>query len=418
MTAPAPRRLLTLLAPALGLVAVAQGPPAPVVDAAVERALLAPERAFSGTVEPVRRVRVGSEVEGKVEELHVRRGDRVERGALLCRLRAVDAELLLAEARAERQLRHDELQELRNGTRPSEIESARARLRAAEAEELYRVWSLGRAEPLASGNAVSEDVLQQARLEEKRSRAARADAAAALALLEEGPRAERIAQAEARLATQDQVVARLVDAVARHDVRAPFAGWVAEEWTEAGAWIARGAAVVEIVDLDPVEVVVPVTEDWIANVVVGATARVELDAFPGETFAGSVRSIVPQADVASRTFPVRVTVENARTEGQPRLRAGLFARVRLSVGAERSVLLVPKDAIVMGGPEPGVYVVEAAAQGAPPTARWVPVVVGEASGHRVAVEGALAEGSRVVVRGNERLRPGQPLQVANVADAR
>jgi multidrug efflux pump subunit AcrA (membrane-fusion protein) len=129
-------------------------------------------------------------------------------------------------------------------------------------------------------------------------------------------------------------------------------------------------------------------------------------------FTGEVVAIVPQADVQARTFPVKVRVHNETTGDVPLLKAGMYARAMLSTGAKRSALLVPKDALVLGGQQPVVYIVESA-DGKQGTASPVPVRLGVADGSLIQVIGPIAPNQLVVVQGNERLMPmpGQPVAI-------
>jgi hypothetical protein len=78
-------------------------------------------------------------------------------------------------------------------------------------------------------------------------------------------------------------------------------------------------------------------------------------------------------------------------------------------------MLVPKDALVLGGPQPVVFVVDMAAPDAKQgKARPVPVQLGVAEGNMIQVTGGVQPGQMVVVQGNERLRPGQDVQIQRV----
>jgi multidrug efflux pump subunit AcrA (membrane-fusion protein) len=136
--------------------------------------------------------------------------------------------------------------------------------------------------------------------------------------------------------------------------------------------------------------------------------RLEFDAAPHHTWIGRVARIVPQADLLSRSFPVQIALANVVVDGAPVLRGGMLARAWLPVGRAESVKVVPKDALVLGGAVPLIFVVDsrAAATG---TVRAVPVELGAAVGGSVEVRSDVAPGSLVVVRGNERLRPGMPV---------
>lgn len=144
----------------------------------------------------------------------------------------------------------------------------------------------------------------------------------------------------------------------------------------------------------------------------GGDVRLEFDAVPQQSWTGTILRVVPQADLLSRSFPVRIAVENRIVDGTPQLKGGMLARAWLPVGETGSATVVPKDALVLGGPRPVVFVIDPSDGGgtsgntAAGSVRPVEVAVGAAVGGGVEVRGPLQPGTLVVVRGNERLRPG------------
>ena len=109
---------------------------------------------------------------------------------------------------------------------------------------------------------------------------------------------------------QDAIVRRLRDQIKKHTIISRFAGYVTAEHTEVGQWVTRGDPVAEVVALDEVEIVAKVVESQIPFVHVGDSVRVEVPSLPDQLFTGTVSAVVPQADTRSRTFPVKVTVQN------------------------------------------------------------------------------------------------------------
>ena len=135
-----PRLTLCIAACLLASPTVAQPPGAPapavVVAPVVERSVAATQT-FVGTVQPLRRATIGSAVDGRVVEFPINEGERVEAGQKLAQLLTDTITLELATAQAELELRRQRLIELRNGSRPEEIEQARARMAAAEARSAF-----------------------------------------------------------------------------------------------------------------------------------------------------------------------------------------------------------------------------------------------------------------------------------------
>ncbi|MDH3592992.1 MAG: efflux RND transporter periplasmic adaptor subunit, partial [Planctomycetota bacterium] len=284
-----------------------------------------------------------------------------------------------------------------------------ARLAQAQAAFEIREWKAENARRLRASETISPDALRDSELAARVAKATLAATQAAFDLVAAGPRAERIAQAQARVDMQAAAVDSLEDDKERHTIRAPFDGYVLREHTEEGQWLDQGGAVAEIAALDQVDVVVPVLEDYIAGLRLGMKKTVTVDSLPGRSFDATLVAIVPRADPRARTFPVKLRVDNPRVDGQPTLRVGLFVRMELAVGKKERMLLVPKDALVLGGPQPMVFVVDVTTKMAEP----VPVRLGLAVGDHIQVVSGVAAGSHVVVRGNERLRPQkQPIRVA------
>jgi RND family efflux transporter MFP subunit len=166
---------------------------------------------------------------------------------------------------------------------------------------------------------------------------------------------------------------------------------------------------VEIVALDEVDVTVDVVEDFVGGLAEGLPVRVSIDAIPDRIFTAPIYRIVPSADRRGRTFPVKIRLTNEPVGPSVRIKAGMFASATLAVGEERQAVLVPKDAIVLGGMVPiMVWTVDPTSS----TAKMAPVTLGVAVDDLVQVIGPVKPGDAVVVRGNERIRfPGQPLRI-------
>jgi RND family efflux transporter MFP subunit len=213
------------------------------------------------------------------------------------------------------------------------------------------------------------------------------------------------------VAVQEAQVERIDDQLSKHTIRSPFDGWVIETFAEEGQWVARGGLVARIAELDTVEIVLQVPELLIASLAQGVAVRLEIDGAPDQTWIGQVERVVPQADLLSRSFPVKVSLQNRIVNGQPTLRGGMLARAWLPVGRTGLATVLPKDALVLGGANAMVFVIDpAAAPSAGPaatgTVRPVQVALGATIEGSVEVRGGLEPGQLVVVRGNERLRPG------------
>jgi RND family efflux transporter MFP subunit len=405
----------------------AQGP-ATVVTAKVLQREEAAGQTFIGTLQPRQRSTVGSAVDGRVEKYAVNDGDWVEGGkTILAELRKKATEIELANANAELRFRDAELLEYENKALPEDIKQAEAKLASADAQLRYNKARYARTEALFQrGTGITQEDMDLAYSNLLTAEQNQIGAAAALKLLQDWPRPEKLAQATARRDAQEQAVKQIEDRLEKYTIRAPFDGYVVQKHTEVGAWIKQGDPIAEVIAIDPIEVAVSVPETAIANLQEAVSeaeeaggmlaAVVKVDAMKKDLFNGSVERIVPQADVRSRTFPVKVLLDNPPLGKSHKLKSGLICHVNLPVGKREKVTVVPKDALVLGGDSPAVYVAEKAVDPATKmegtVARRVPVELGAGSyDNLIQVTGELKPGMSIVIRGNERLRPGQALNV-------
>lgn len=403
----------TVVAAAVAVVAaprptLAQPPAAvPVAVARVQQQELALGQSFVGTVFPARVSDVGSAVDGRVVKLPVLEGQHVAAGQPIAELLRGLLEIEKAGSIAELDRRRQVLAELRAGSRREEIDQRRAAVQGLEARAEYARSRLERLRRLAERGTSTADELLDGETEVRQVEADLRSSRAALELAEAGPREEQIAQAAAAVAAQEAEVERVDDQLAKHTIRSPFEGWVVERFTEEGQWLSRGGLVARIAELSRVEVEVQVPEVAIASLATGTDVRLEFDAARHQTWIGRVERVVPQADLLSRSFPVKVILENRIVDGQPVLRGGMLARAWLPVGKTGLATVVPKDALVLGTGQPLVFAVDPAPeQPGTGTVRPVRVSLGATVGGGVEVIAPLDPGTLVVIRGNERLRPG------------
>lgn len=327
-----------------------QGPPAvPVRVAPVVEDTVSDQIALVGTTEAIARSTIAAEVSGLVEHFPVREGDFLEKGKVLARLKSTDLVLRLKAAVASR-------------------EKARASLIFAE-KELVRHTKLKDADSIAA-RKYDETLYQHQSLEQEVLRS----------------------EAEIEL---------LRDNIKNKTVVAPFSGFVAKEHTQVGEWLPVGGPVVTLVDLGHIRITVDVPERYVVKLSPGSAVRVEVKSLSDGTIIGKIAAILPEGDPNARTFPVRVTLPNPGFK----IKSGMEVRAAFDLGTKKNALLVPKDAIVAAGTNRLVFVV------ASDVVQPVNVQVTGYYDGNVAIEGPLHPGDDVVIRGNERLRPGQPVQI-------
>lgn len=395
-----------------GTSTLAQAPePKPVVVANVIEAEVKSGRRVIGTVTPLRTSTIGSAVEGRVQSFLVNEGDAVEQGQILAQLQTATLEIERLAAKAELDLSIQQLAELENGSRPEDIAEADANMRSAKAALTNAETKLNRMETLSDRRAASPLELDDARENAEAAKFAFLATEALLKRIKEGARKETIAQAAAQVELQRQRLALIEDRIAKSAIKAPFDGFVSAEFTEVGAWITRGDPIVEVIELDEVEIEVPVTAETVVSLRKGDVIRVEFPELPNELLTGKIDRIVPLSANRARTFPVQIKLQNRIEEGTPLLMAGMLARVDLPAGQRQTLPLVPKDALVLNGNDRSVYVVDGSADNSVGVVRKVNVDLGVAVEDRIQVRGDIKVDDLVVVVGNERLIPDSEVKI-------
>lgn len=201
---------------------------------------------------------------------------------------------------------------------------------------------------------------------------------------------------QAEIAAGEARVALTRERLARTQLRAPFDGVISERLLRGGEWAESGAAIVRLVDTTSLEVQTWVPVNALKYVHVGSTLA--LSGNPSSA-VGTVRAIVPVGDNRSRLYELRLTFDDA---GWP---VGAGVRVQVPTATARKVLAIPRDALVLRRDGTTVYRIDAEG-----LAQRVGVTTGIAVGELIEVDG-IASGDRVVIRGGERLRPGQSVTI-------
>ncbi len=391
--------------------AQAQRPAANVVVAKIVERTVAAGQSFVGTTTPVKKSMVGSAVDGRVAAYPINEGDFVRKDQPLAQLLTSTISLEVKAAISELKLRKEELNELENGSRPAEIRQAKAAMLAAKTAMEYHQKKKIRAEELYRSNALNADELQLIISEQIQAEQKYLQAMESHQLVVDGPRKERIEQARAQLAIQQTVVEKLEDQLTKHTIKAPFDGFISAEHTEVGQWVQRGELVAEVLAMNEIDILTQVPENVVPFVKQGMQVNVRIAALPEHLFTGQVVTIVPQADLRSRTFPVKIRVINKIEDHVPLIKSGMIARITLPTGTKKKSLFIPKDALVLGGRTTMVYVVTPGEKKGTIIAAPFAVETGIAQGELIQVIGNLQPGQQVITRGNERLHPGQPIAI-------
>ena len=277
--------------------------------------------------------------------------------------------------------------------------------------------------PATEGARVIEIDPERRELELRAARASNAEAQAAVA--DQKRAADRMASlfksnvasksqldtAETQLtlarSRADGAAARLGEAErARQDaeVKAPFAGLIAQRFVSVGEFVQPGTRLFELVALDPLEVEFRISEVDSSRAQPNQVVDVRVAPFPDEVFKATVTLVSPTIDPATRTLRVKARLDN----GDGKLRPGLFARADLGVSHREGVLMIPGEAILERSDGKVVFRIVNGDH----VERRV-VKTGVYKGGKVEILEGLANGDHVVTRGHTALVDGAVVAVRN-----
>lgn len=206
-------------------------------------------------------------------------------------------------------------------------------------------------------------------------------------------------QAQVDAANEDLSLAKLQ--LSRSRIVAPFAGVVAEIHTEVGEVVGATAPLIDLVQLDPVHVVMSVPDRDLAAIKLDSEVEVRVAALP-QAFSGKVSRISATGDRDTRAFEAEVAVQN----GEGQLKPGMIASVRLDQSVADGVVVIPQDWLVTRRDGVGVFLDEEG------KARFVAVTPGQVVRDQVIVQDGLDPGNRLVIKGHRNLADGDLLSVA------
>jgi HlyD family secretion protein len=291
---------------------------------------------LSGNME-VTEVGVGFKLPGRVIELQVEEGREVRKGDLLARLDSVELAAIVAQNRAAVQEAVNKVAELKAGSRPQELEQARANLKAQDAELARVRKELERAETLHSNGAISTAQLDAARSAYDARTAQRQAVAESLSIAKEGARKETIAAAESRVLQGKAAMRAAEQRLADTEIHSPIDGVILKKNVEVGETVAGGVPIYTIGDLSNPWTKVYVKEDKVGQIKLGQTAMVTTDSHKGKTYEGWVsyvsseaeftpKSVQTQEERVKLVFGIKVRVKNSNQELKP----GMPADVRIA----------------------------------------------------------------------------------------
>ena len=214
------------------------------------------------------------------------------------------------------------------------------------------------------------------------------------------------AQLELSMAQLEQTRSRLDELkinLSNTVITAPVDGFIGKRTLDPGASVGPNTSFISVVDIRTVRLVINVVEKDLRRITQGTIVEVEVDAYPGETFKGSVARVAPILDPATRTAQVEIEIPNSAY----RLKPGMYARARFTVERHDRALVVPTGAIVDLQGKLGVWT-----PGEGDTPSFQPITIGIEQQEFTEITTGVTEGQNIISTGAAALRPGDRIVLA------
>ena len=380
-------------------------PPKPVETMALTTGTGNRQVRLLGQVEAGESATLSPQIDGRVQRVLVREGDRVTTGMTVAILDDADPRLALAEAQARLAQERGNLARLQVGTRPEIIAQRQAELNAAIARELEAQDNLERVSGLTEEGALSQRALIEARTQADAATSEKFRVEALLAEAQAGPTREEIDAQQGLVAAAQAAVEQAQLGMQRTQIKAAFSGIVQSRDVDPGDYVEVSDPVLTLVSDRTLDIFLEVPETLSGQVAPGMTVNLYARALPNWQQETAITAVVPTADNASRRQLVRVSLDNPPQGLLP----GMAIQANLAMPVENAdTFIVPRDALTRRGNE------------------WLLFAINNNQAQQIAVEMVadlgtevvianpeLEEGQRVVVRGGDGLRDSAAVQVVN-----
>lgn len=216
------------------------------------------------------------------------------------------------------------------------------------------------------------------------------------------------------LVKKDQIIAYVDPSrpgmnYSENPVKAPISGRVTSFPPTIGTMVSQSYSIAKISDTDELQIKVNVAERFISRIRENQTAIVSFDAYPGVEFKARVFEVSPVLDTTSRTMLAKLKVEPADS----RIKAGMYARVKLITDTIEGAVVIPNDAIVYRDGK--TYVFTAKSESAESSVNMVSVKEGLSVDNKTEIQEGLKEGDVIIVKGQSLLSDGSKVKILSIS---
>ena len=374
----------------------------PVRVYSVERRDLKETISISGTIKPLRQIKIAPTITRRIAQIHVTTGQSVKKDQPLVTLDDRESTLNLSHAQASLAQARENLQRLKNGSRPEEIQMAHAQMKQAQADfELLKI-ELKRQQRLYKEEATTLQMLQDTQARFNSTQALLNAARARYELTKKGPRQEDIKIAQAQLDLAQAAVELARKNLKDHYLTASFNGVVGLKYLEEGDIAEMNNTIFLLADLRRVYLDLNVSELYIPKISVGMIVDITVDALPDKKFQGKIAEINPLANPTDRAYITRIIIENKDNL----LRSGMFARAHIIFREISQALVIPSEALKTEHDKNYVFIVDDKQ-----TAQRRDVIPGDNFENLLQIKEGLNEGDKVITF-SQNLQPSDKVIIS------
>jgi HlyD family secretion protein len=350
----------------------------------------------SGVVQAQGQVELGFQMGGQVTAVYVDIGDHVRKGQVLARLDAVPYSAQRDQAAGALGQAQAHLSLYEEGTRRQEVAMVESQVRSAEAVQARVEADLHRVQELYAKGVVAKQKLDEAESGYVQACEALRAAQEQLDIANEGPRAQEVTAARAAVLQAKGAYTAANRQLEYATLTAPADGTIVYRNIEPGMTVDKGAPVFELADMGRLEVRAEVPETRLADIKVGEQVQIGLPALPGVTCPAHIENIAPEAQAATRGFPIKLVLESPSVEIVP----GMVALIRFGGAVPAGGIRIQRRSIYTDA----VFVVKDG------VAHECKVQILNDEGEQVVVSG-LQAGDQVVINGQQYIKDGEQVNV-------
>jgi len=386
----------------------------PRLESSSEQAVLV----ATGYVIAHHKIQVGSKIGGRVAWIGVDKGDRVAKDQVVVRLEDREYRAQYEQAMASVGSAQARLMELERGSRPEEVDRARADVDRAEAQLRTDEANFRRIENLVKEGVIANQNLDEARGRFETSRAALDSARKTYELTHKGPRIEQIDNARSEVARARAAADYAKTILDATEIHVPTSGTILERNVEQGEMVTtsfvgdRGAKsfVVTLADLNDIQVELDINQNDFNRVSSGQPCIAVTDAYPDRKYDCRVDEIAPEANRQKATVQVKVKFLKPDEYVKPEMNARvtfLSNERPKKETTEEKFYMVPKSAIVERESGKAVLVVSEG------TVQARPITIAREAGSDAFVSAGLTGNESVIIGDNlKELKVGQSVEIS------